>query len=148
MNSVELIAQVSRRWADFLGTLSADELRALADGKQRLSLIETVPGKQHEPRPVLTSRHTAASPPQPRPALSAITHPEATEIIERLRSMNTEQEGMDYLTNRSTTVALLRAVGAELGLRLPSKIRKPDALRAVLDQTIGAKRKFAGLRKW
>lgn len=78
---------------------------------------------------------------------TANTKPEPAEVAERLRGMETEQEGAEYLNSVKLTVDALRRVAAHLGLTLRRE-RRDEVVRKVLNQAIGARRKYAGLRQW
>jgi hypothetical protein len=73
---------------------------------------------------------------------------EAAAIAARLRETETEKEGAAYLRAKQLDRESLLAVAAELQLTRVSRLSQTDLEKKVLKQAIGARRKFAGLRKW
>ncbi|MFF0492065.1 hypothetical protein ACFYTQ_23805 [Nocardia sp. NPDC004068] len=106
-------------------------------------------------------RHVAAAaPPEPavfepgperagRPETStAATAVDATAIAERLRELESEQEGAAYLRDQRLDRESLLALAAELQLTRVGRLSQSELEKRVLKQAIGARRKFSGLRKW
>jgi hypothetical protein len=73
---------------------------------------------------------------------------DAAAIAARLRDIETEEEGAAYLRAQHLNRPGLLAVAAELQLTRVDRLKPPDLEKRVLKQAIGARRKFAGLRKW
>lgn len=83
-----------------------------------------------------------------RRAKAATTNADAEAIASRLRETETEEEGSAYLRDQHLDKEGLLAVAAQLGLSRVDSLRQADLEKRVLKQAIGARRKFAGLRKW
>lgn len=92
----------------------------------------------HESGPVLAATPTAAARP----------NADAGRIAAQLRATETENEGAAYLREQHLDRASLLAVAAELQLTRVDRLSRPELEKRVLKQAIGARRKFAGLRKW
>lgn len=69
-------------------------------------------------------------------------------IATSLRETETEEEGAAYLRAQHLDRESLLAVAAELQLTRVSRLSQTELEKRVLKQAIGARRKFAGLRKW
>jgi hypothetical protein len=69
-------------------------------------------------------------------------------IAASLRETETEEEGAAYLRAQHLDRESLLAVAAELQLTRVSRLSQTELEKRVLKQAIGARRKFAGLRKW
>ncbi|MFE0025431.1 hypothetical protein [Amycolatopsis sp. NPDC059021] len=69
-------------------------------------------------------------------------------IASRLRETETEEEGAAYLHALRLDREALLAVAAELLLTRVDRLSRKELEKRVLKQAIGARRKFAGLRKW
>lgn len=69
-------------------------------------------------------------------------------IASRLRETETEEEGAAYLHAQHLDRESLLAVAAELHLTRVDRLSQTELERRVIKQAIGARRKFAGLRKW
>ena len=100
---------------------------------------------------------TPASAPQTAPAAQAHPAPaaaptpdaDAAAVADHLRTLDTVPDGAAHLDTLNLTAAQLRAVAAACGLtRLPSGLSRAALRDRVLQQAIGARRKFAGLRHW
>jgi hypothetical protein len=141
-----------------LSKLTVPELKALAKerglgpfGKLRKAeLIEllTSPGSgapPAAPAPAPAAPRPVASPPPPVIARSDV---DAAAIASRLRETETEDEGASYLEAQRLDRASLLAVATELQLTRVDRLSQKELTRRVLKQAIGARRKFAGLRKW
>jgi len=75
--------------------------------------------------------------------------PDADTVAAHLRSLATVTDGAAYLDTLALDAARLRAVAAALGItRLPARISRTALRNRVLQQAIGARRKFEGLRSW
>jgi hypothetical protein len=69
-------------------------------------------------------------------------------VAARLRELETEQDGAAYLREQHLDRDGLLGVAAALGFTRVTRLSQPELERRVLKQAIGARRKFAGLRKW
>jgi hypothetical protein len=73
---------------------------------------------------------------------------DAVAIAAHLRELATEADGTAYLAAQQLTRADLLAVAAASGLTRIDQLSTAVLTQRVLKQTIGARNKFAGLRKW
>lgn len=102
-----------------------------------------------------TAAEPLTSPPK-EPRRTTITQPtetakpaaEVAAIATRLRETETEEEGAAYLRAEDLDRESLLAVAAELQLTRVDRLSQTELEKRVLKQAIGARRKFAGLRKW
>jgi hypothetical protein len=78
----------------------------------------------------------------------AVGSPDVAEIADVLRGMESVDAGATYLASLKLRIVDLMAIGAALGVTVPKATRKDGAVRMVLNQAIGARRKFAGLSSW
>ncbi|WP_329110086.1 hypothetical protein OG792_14495 [Micromonospora sp. NBC_01699] len=167
MSNATLLARVTERWAEFLAQQSDEQLVAFARGDlcltfTHVSADQVSAGRHaatgtpiHLPAPTAQPTATAPEPTTPPakrprragPAAPRKPAPEAAGIAARLRELESETEGDTYLAGFKPSGDLLRDIGAELGLKL-GKLNKTELTRRILDQAIGARRKFAGLRNW
>ncbi|WP_228002390.1 hypothetical protein [Nocardia australiensis] len=92
----------------------------------------------NESGPVLAAAPTGAASP----------NADAARIAAQLRATETEGEGIAYLREQHLDRASLLSVAAELQLTRVDRLSRPELEKRVLKQAIGARRKFAGLRKW
>jgi hypothetical protein len=101
----------------------------------------------------LTAPPPAQPQPQPQttiavPAAASVPEVDAAAIALRLREIDTEDEGAEYLASQRLSRDVLLAVAAELQLSRVDRLNHADLEKKVLKQAIGARRKFAGLRRW
>ncbi|MER7010864.1 hypothetical protein ABT324_05480 [Saccharopolyspora sp. NPDC000359] len=90
-----------------------------------------------------------APPPPPTPSTGAPPPDvDAAAIALRLRETDTVEQGDAYLDSLHLARGGLLAVAAELQLTRVDRLSQKELKRRVLQQAIGARRKFAGLRKW
>lgn len=82
------------------------------------------------------------------PSGIARTNADAVAVAARLRETDTEEEGSSYLDSLDLDREALLAVAAQLQLTRVERLSRAELKRRVLNQAIGARRKFAGLRKW
>ncbi|MFF1611884.1 hypothetical protein ACFVYA_29215 [Amycolatopsis sp. NPDC058278] len=138
-----------------LSVLTVKELHTLARNRRlrgyskltRAKLIELLTGRGPEALPA------EPAPPAPQPVTTpppATARPgvDAAAIAAHLRETETEAEGASYLEAQRLDRESLLAVAAELQLTRVDRLSQPELKRRVLKQAIGARRKFAGLRKW
>jgi hypothetical protein len=92
--------------------------------------------EQAKPSPAAPSAETAES------------NVDAAAIALRLRETDTEEEGAAYLQALHLDHKGLLEVATELQLTRVDRLSQKELRRRVLKQAIGARRKFAGLRKW
>jgi hypothetical protein len=73
---------------------------------------------------------------------------DAAAMASRLRATDTEEAGAAFLDAHNLNRTSLLAVAAALGLTRVNRLSQTELTKRVLTQAIGARRKFAGLRKW
>jgi hypothetical protein len=95
----------------------------------------------------VTSQEAEPAPAAPSPD-TAGSNADAAAIALRLRETDTEDEGAAYLQALNLDHKSLLAVATELQLTRVDRLSQKELRRRVLKQAIGARRKFAGLRKW
>jgi hypothetical protein len=83
--------------------------------------------------------------PSTRPAKPGV---DTATIASHLREIETEEDGAAYLDAQHLDRESLLALAAELQLTRVSRLSQTELEKRVLKQAIGARRKFAGLRKW
>jgi hypothetical protein len=105
------------------------------------------PAPAPAPRPAPAAPRPVTSPPAP-PKVTASPGVDAAAIAKHLRETETEEEGASYLEAQNLGRDSLLAVAAELQLTRVERLSQKELKRRVLKQAIGARRKFAGLRKW
>ncbi|MEV5719490.1 Rho termination factor N-terminal domain-containing protein [Amycolatopsis mediterranei] len=141
-----------------LSALTVKELKELAKNRQlrgysglrKAELVALLTGigsdaPAAEPPPAPAVRRPVASSPPPVVASPGV---DAAAIATRLREIETEEEGASYLEAQHLDRESLLAVAAELQLTRVERLSRTELKRRVLKQAIGARRKFAGLRKW
>ncbi|MCP2330570.1 hypothetical protein [Actinoalloteichus caeruleus] len=110
----------------------------------------TPPGD--EPTATQTGQHHAPAAPRSSTPSSTggapVVEVDAAAIATRLRRTETEEDGAAYLDAQGLDREGLLAVAAELRLTRMDRLSRTELRRRVLKQAIGARRKFAGLRKW
>ncbi|BCK52989.1 hypothetical protein [Nocardia wallacei] len=143
-------------------TLTVSELREVAKrlGLRRYSklakatLVEAMASHGNlttgviadQPRPPASSPgRSKASAPSIEPAQPNTS---AAQIASRLREIDTEDEGAAYIRAQRLDRATLVAVATELHLTRVDRLSRTELEKRVLKQAIGARRRFAGLRKW
>jgi hypothetical protein len=151
--------------------LSVTGLRAVArslglrhySGLRRAKLIDLLAAHGTDRANATASSPTAPAPAPPSlaerssesgtrevPLPAGTTRPDidVTAIATRLRETETEEEGAAFLHDQHLDRESLLAVAAELQLTRVSRLNQAELEKRVLKQAIGARRKFAGLRKW
>ena len=112
-------------------------------GLTKPRLIALIAGDHPDPPTVEQERPQPAPPPEP-----ARSDADGAAIAARLRDIETEDEGLAYLRAQHLDRDGLLAVAAELQLTRVDRLKQAELEKRVLKQAIGARRKFAGLRKW
>jgi hypothetical protein len=91
----------------------------------------------------------AAQPAPPTPPAATIEpNADVAAVTSRLSEIETEAEGATYLKAQHLDRATLLAVAAELQLTRVERLTQSELQKKILRQAIGARRRFAGLRKW
>ncbi|MEV4535523.1 hypothetical protein AB0J82_17015 [Asanoa sp. NPDC049518] len=149
MTDLTLFLQLQARIATFLAEQPAERLLALAEGRAMLSLVDghprAVPDTMSQPPPA----NVVAAPGARRaPAVRRSTAPadlDADAIAKSLRAKETLDEATEELAGHKLTVGGLKLVVRALGL-IP-KGTKADITRQIINQAVGARRKYDGLRQ-
>ena len=94
------------------------------------------------PRPGAEQKATSAPSVAPTPDI------DFAAIAARLRDAETEEDGAAYLRAQRLDREGLLAVAGELQLTRVTQLSQTELEKRVLKQTIGARRKFAGLQNW
>jgi hypothetical protein len=118
--TADLTHAVLMKVGDFIRKLPADQLADLASGEAKLELVP----KGGRPA---TTRRAAPKP----PAVST------DEVRAALQVSADTQAATRYLDSLKFTVDQLRALGAELGVPLPSKATKAKVLDAIVEDIVG-----------
>ncbi|CUU58252.1 hypothetical protein Ga0074812_11824 [Parafrankia irregularis] len=147
-----LLHQVSR----LLERLDPAQIRDLVAGRCRLAVVTTaaVADTGAAPHPlespdlglragVRSSQETLVGSPAPeagstaRGVARAGREIDAESIRATIMTMASREEAASYVGTLGT-VAVLRGLAGELGVRLSAKDRRPDIIRKVVDGTLGA----------
>jgi hypothetical protein len=152
LNATGLRVAGLRKVAQLRGLVNYSKLR-------RAELVELLAGHDPdraetagaEPTPPETSSSTGAARPvgghDARSSMSE-SNADVAAIASRLREIETEEEGAAYLREQNLDGAGLLAVASELQLTRVDRLRPTELEKRILQQAIGARRRFAGLRKW
>ncbi|GAB7047226.1 hypothetical protein [Catenuloplanes indicus] len=153
-----LVVQVQRRFADFLATLSNDDMLALAEGRAGLSLTDPA-GIARTATPVDAPAAPATKPRAARKATGRSApkttgpkrgtpspHIDHADVANRLRQMDSIDDGSALLTELKPKVDDLKLIAEHLSTRTTGT--KTELTNRILTQAIGARLKFAGLRTW
>ncbi|GAA1528605.1 hypothetical protein GCM10009827_052280 [Dactylosporangium maewongense] len=160
-----LLVQIQQRFVDFLAGQSEEDLTSLAEGRLALALVDhqrlrpsAVASVTPEAKPAAggdSVRRRRTSPAKAAPAAApkgagsrsrGKAPIDATAVAAELRELGTLEDGIAYLSSRGMTVDQLKQVCVELNIR--PRGNKGDIEKQVLNQAIGARRKYAGLREW
>lgn len=144
LNSAKLLVKQLREVAVSMGvpgyrSLTKPKLIALLAGHHTPKAAEAAPST-----PVNDSPKIDAPEKVERPGPDV----EAVGVASHLRELETEEEGAAYLREQRLDREALLAVAAELQLTRVTRLTPAELEKRVLKQAIGARRKFAGLRKW
>ncbi|MFC8616598.1 hypothetical protein ACFT9M_09305 [Micromonospora purpureochromogenes] len=125
------------RVAEFLRTLPADQLAALADGSARLHLAANGATAAASDRAARTSvapgtRGTGrAAKAAPAPAV------EPEKVRADLAAIDDRAAAGRYLDDLRLTVPQLKALAKDLGIAVPSRATKVDVRRDIVQWTVG-----------
>ncbi|MEV4127213.1 hypothetical protein [Nocardia sp. NPDC049707] len=86
--------------------------------------------------------------PQAQPAPASAPDVDAAAVAAHLRSLATLDDGAAYLDSLGLKAPALRAVAAQLHLTRIDRLSAPALRARIVQQAIGARNKFAGLRHW
>ncbi|MEH0985716.1 hypothetical protein [Micromonospora sp. CPCC 205556] len=119
------------RVAEFLRTLPADQLAALADGSARLQLAATGATSDRPARPSVApeSRGTAKA------AAAPAVEPE--RVRADLAAIDDRAAAGRYLDDLRMTVPQLKGLAKNLGIAVPSRATKADVRRDIVQWTVG-----------
>lgn len=157
LNAANLPVKVLKEVVKCLGLHGYSKLirDALIDLLARHGLDQTaeppnLPTRQVPPSPELVEDNSEPKQQTPVKEAPQATQPDAqaAAIAARLRETDTEEEGAEYLKSLHLSQEGLLAVAAELQLTRVERLSQKELRQRVLKQAIGARRKFAGLRKW
>lgn len=118
--TAELTHAVLTKVGDFIRKLPADQLADLASGEAKLELVP----KGGRPTP---TRRAATKP-------AAVT---TDEVRAALQVSPDTQAASRYLNDLKLTVDQLRALGAEIGVPLPSKATKAKVVDGIVEDIVG-----------
>jgi len=138
MTDLALFVQLQARVAAFLAEQPVDQLKALAAGTAKLTLVSgsSVPlAAVADPSPI-------PSQPTHRPPATTAHDIEAT--VAKLRACEEVDQAAALLAGLKLKVNELKDIVRALGLS--PKGRKDDVMRQIVNQTVGARRKYDGLR--
>ncbi|MER7169125.1 Rho termination factor N-terminal domain-containing protein [Micromonospora sp. NPDC000207] len=125
----DLAHAVLLRVAEFVRTLPADQLAALADGTAKLSVVDKA-------RP---ARRSAAAP--------ASAGVDTERVRADLVTIGDRAAGARYLADLKLSVPKLRALAKELGIAVSSKAKKADVEHEILQWTVGRRLDSAAISR-
>ncbi|MBX7266950.1 hypothetical protein KIF24_13545 [Micromonospora sp. Llam7] len=131
----DLSHAVLLRVADFLRTLPADQLAALADGSARLQLAATGATAATRDRPAGAPVGTRATGRTAKTAPALSVDPE--RVRADLAAIDDRTAAGRYLDDLRLTVPQLKALARQLGIAVPSRATKPDVRRDIVQWTVG-----------
>jgi hypothetical protein len=162
--NVDLLGTIRllHRVLGFLAQQPAERLLDIADGRRQLLLSDPAapaepadPSAAPAPEPVRRSAPESRGPSRVRTrpvGKTAGTNPEDAEVVANLRSLGDVDEGLAYLTALRPGKKLLKADllrwCAAADLAISPKTSNADLERKLLEHTIAAKKKYAGLSRW
>jgi len=162
--NVDLLGTIRllHRVLGFLAQQPAERLLDIADGRRQLLLSD--PAFHSEPAdrstaPVAEPVRPSASEPRgssrvrTRPVGKAAgAHADDAEVVAKLRSFSDVEEGIAYLAalrpGKKPLKADLLGWCAAADLEISPKTSNADLERKLLEHTIAAKKKYAGLSRW
>lgn len=112
--------------AEFIRKLPADQLADLADGSAKLELVPK------GGRPARTAGARGASARANAPLAVAPDHVRA-----ELAAIGDRGAGVRYVNDLRLTVAQLKALAKELGIAVPGKATKSQAVDTIVEWTVG-----------
>ena len=126
----DLTHAVLLRVAEFLRTLPADQLTALADGTARLEIAG---------RPQRATRATRTA---------ATTAPVAAERVRAdLDAIGDRTAAVRYLDDLKLTVPQLKELARDLGISVPGKATKAATVREIVQWTVGRRLDSAAISR-
>lgn len=132
-------------------TTTITDLKAALDAAQQATDTQQwQAAAKHATNAARLARTLATQTATPRPATPPTAQPDADTqaIADHLRSLPTVTDGQVYLNSLGLSKSQLLAVLAALGRIRVGTMTKTQLANAIVQQAIGAHRKFAGLRKW
>lgn len=112
--------------AEFIRKLPADQLADLADGSAKLELVP----KGGRPARTAAARGTSA-----RANAPLAVAPD--QVRAELAAIGDRGAGVRYVNDLRLTVAQLKALAKELGIAVPGKATKPQAVDTIVEWTVG-----------
>ncbi|MEA5358731.1 hypothetical protein VA596_04225 [Amycolatopsis sp., V23-08] len=133
---------------DLLARHSQTDANAAVPSRQKTPLVD-LPARQAQPEPPADKgAEQPPATPKPPPVAPAESNADVAAITARLTEIETEPEGAAYLKAQHLNRETLLAVAAELQLTRVERLSQTELQKKILRQAIGARRRFAGLRKW
>ncbi|MFV2101659.1 hypothetical protein [Micromonospora sp. LOL_024] len=135
----DLSHAVLLRVADFLRTLPADQLAALADGSARLQLQLAATGATGAIRDRAVGESTTSGTGATGRAAKAAPPlaVEAEQVRTDLAAIDDRTAAGRYLDDLRLTVPQLKALAKQLGIAVPSRATKADVRRDIVQWTVG-----------
>lgn len=162
--NVDLLGTIRllHRVLGFLAQQPVETLLDVAEGRRQLLLSDpTAPSEPADPSAAPAPEPVRRSAPQPRGSSPVRTPPvgraaginaDDAEVVAKLRSLSDVDEGIAYLAalrpGRKLLKADLRRWCATADLEISPKANNVDLERKLLEHTIAAKKKYAGLTRW
>jgi len=146
MTDLALFVQLQARVAAFLAEQSVDQLKALAAGTATLTIV----GGASVPPPIAVADAPTIPPQVARKTAKATRRPasktafDAEAVVAKLRDCEEVDQATALLAEHKLTLSELKDVVRALDLT--PKGRKDDVMRQIVNQTVGARRKYDGLR--
>jgi hypothetical protein len=132
---------------DLLARQGQTDATAAVPSPQKAPLVD-LPARQEQPEPIAEKAEQPPVTPKPPPMAPVEPNADVAAITARLSEMETEPEGAAYLKAQHLDRETLLAVAAELQLTRVERLTQSELQKKILRQAIGARRRFAGLRKW
>lgn len=159
MNDLALLVRLQARIATFLAELTPDRLLALAEGGVRLAVVEGGESTSHatgitpsvtfpERSPVPPSDRKSAEPPTASARRGSSTlngNFDAESVAAQLRACGTVDEATQRLASLRLSAVNLKLVAK--ALNIPAARTKDETAKRILNLTVGARGKHAGLRQ-
>lgn len=145
MTDLALFVQLQARVTAFLAEQSVDQLKALAAGTATLVIADGSSAPLTAvAKPPATPPQVVRKPPKTTRRPAAKTAFDAEAVVAKLRDCEEVDQATALLAEHKLTLSELKDVVRALDLT--PKGRKDDVMRQIVNQTVGARRKYDGLR--